>query len=102
MKRQIKANIGTIAKKRFQLVESVIVDTLAEYDALELNLDKGQIIDRECIYTFDSQEEAIAYFKVPAMWALQKGREKWGKFDGNTFYGYEISDNGKTIVWAKN
>ena len=102
MKRQIKANIGTIAKKRFQLVESVVVDTTAEYTALELTLVKGQIIDRECIYTFDSTEEAVAYFKVPAMWALQNGREKWGKFDCNKFYGYEVADNGVTTVFAKN
>ena len=99
MKRQIKANIGTIAKKRFQLVESVVVDTTAEYTALELTLAKGQIIDREYVYTFSSKNEAVEFFAVPAEWALENGRKKLGKA-GGTFYGYEIAENGETTVWA--
>jgi hypothetical protein len=99
MKRQIQANIGIIAKKKFQLVETVIVDTVAQFDEIDMNLAKGQVIDRDYVYTFASIEEAVEFFGVPADWALENGRKKWGKA-GGAFYGYEVAENGEATVWA--
>ena len=96
MKRQIRAKIGTIVKERLQYFETVFVNTNYEL-ALKLNLVQGQIIFREYIYTFASEAEAVAYFKVLAIWALENGRRKLGE-SGGTFYGYEVAKSGETTV----
>jgi hypothetical protein len=50
--------------------------------------------------TFETEEQAVSWFGVPAAWALENGREKFGKRTGGKFYGYESLESGEFTVWS--
>lgn len=75
-----------------------VCDTESQVEVLRDTVSCG--FNKEYKRTFESIEAAVAFFNVPAEWALEKGRKKLGKRVGGTFYGYNIGDNGEAIVWS--
>ena len=75
-----------------------VCDTEAQAEVLRDTVSCG--FNKEYKRTFESIEAAVTFFNVPAEWALQKGRKKFGKMSGGTFYGYDILETGEAVVWS--